>query len=130
MQTWWLQHADMVVVHANNIQGCLYGTQGRGVMVLSGSVSPYGVQVAYKYGVETHNLLKELGADITFKTYNGMAHSVRHAVLCMCKACSFGGWGALFCNPAGCLQLVLRTSNRGIGAVLKSSLADEAIVQV
>lgn len=31
--------------------------------------------VAYKYGVETHNLLKELGADITFKTYNGMAHS-------------------------------------------------------
>lgn len=33
-------------------------------------------QVAYKYGVETHNLLKEAGADITFKTYNGMAHSV------------------------------------------------------
>lgn len=33
-------------------------------------------QVAYKYGVDTHNLLKEAGADITFKTYHGMAHSV------------------------------------------------------
>lgn len=31
--------------------------------------------VAYKYGVDTHNLLKESGANITFKTYNGMGHS-------------------------------------------------------
>lgn len=30
----------------------------------------------YKYGVDTHNMLKEAGADITFKTYNGMGHSV------------------------------------------------------
>lgn len=50
-------------------------------MVLSESVPVVAaVQVAYKYGVETHNLLKEMGADITFKTYNGMAHSVRQAV--------------------------------------------------
>jgi hypothetical protein len=34
------------------------------------------LQVAYKYGVDTHNILKESGADITFKTYNGMAHGV------------------------------------------------------
>jgi hypothetical protein len=34
------------------------------------------LQVGYKFGVETHNLLKEAGGDITFKTYNGMAHSV------------------------------------------------------
>lgn len=34
------------------------------------------LQVAYKYGVDTHNLLKEAGANITFKTYNGMGHSV------------------------------------------------------
>jgi predicted esterase len=37
------------------------------------------MQVAYKFGVDTHNLLKEAGADITFKTYNGMAHSVSRA---------------------------------------------------
>ncbi|KAF8067258.1 acyl-protein thioesterase 1 [Scenedesmus sp. PABB004] len=30
--------------------------------------------VAYKFGVNTHNMLKEAGADVTFKTYNGMAH--------------------------------------------------------
>ena len=33
-------------------------------------------QVMYKYGVDTHNMLKEAGADVTFKTYNGMAHGV------------------------------------------------------
>lgn len=30
--------------------------------------------VEYKFGVNTYNMLKELGANITFKTYNGMAH--------------------------------------------------------
>lgn len=33
-------------------------------------------QVEYKFGVNTYNMLKELGANITFKTYNGMAHGV------------------------------------------------------
>lgn len=33
-------------------------------------------QVQYKFGVDTHNMLKEAGADVTFKTYNGMAHGV------------------------------------------------------
>eukprot|EP00882_Tetradesmus_deserticola_P007621 GHRQ01008026.1.p1 GENE.GHRQ01008026.1~~GHRQ01008026.1.p1 ORF type:complete len:324 (+),score=76.17 GHRQ01008026.1:399-1370(+) len=32
--------------------------------------------VGYQFGVTTYNLLKELGANITFKTYNGMAHGV------------------------------------------------------
>jgi hypothetical protein len=34
------------------------------------------LQVEYKFGVNTYNMLKELGANITFKTYNGMAHGV------------------------------------------------------
>lgn len=38
------------------------------------------LQVQYKYGVDSYNLLKESGADITFKTYNGMAHSVSTAL--------------------------------------------------
>lgn len=42
---------------------------------------PLLLQVQYKYGVETHNLLKEMGADVTFKTYNGMAHSVSEEAL-------------------------------------------------
>lgn len=41
-------------------------------------------QVAYKYGVDTHNLLKEAGANITFKTYNGMAHSVSGEMRSFC----------------------------------------------
>lgn len=36
----------------------------------------YVLQVEYKFGVNTHNMLKELGCDITFKTYHGMAHGV------------------------------------------------------
>jgi lysophospholipase-2 len=30
--------------------------------------------VEYKFGVNTYNMLKEAGANVTFKTYNGMAH--------------------------------------------------------
>jgi hypothetical protein len=54
-----LQHLLRAVLHLTAVVG-----------------SMFLLQVAYKYGVETHNLLKEAGADITFKTYNGMAHSV------------------------------------------------------
>lgn len=46
------------------------------VLLFAAPALPALPQVAYKYGVDTHNLLKEAGADITFKTYNGMAHSV------------------------------------------------------
>lgn len=35
-----------------------------------------GPQVRYEYGVMTNEWLKELGADVTFKTYRGMGHQV------------------------------------------------------
>eukprot|EP00775_Hariotina_reticulata_P004763 gene4762-5013_t len=42
--------------------------------------------VEYKFGVNSYNMLKELGCDITFKTYRGMAHGANPQELADVKA--------------------------------------------
>lgn len=33
------------------------------------------LQVNYRFGVSTYNMLKELGADVELRTFHGMGHS-------------------------------------------------------
>jgi hypothetical protein len=54
------------------------------------------LQVQYQYGVNTHNMLKELGMNVKFETYRGMAHGVGTSWSCLCwwlwYVCSLRWW--------------------------------------
>jgi putative effector of murein hydrolase len=55
--------------------------------------------------VNTYNMLKELGANITFKTYNGMAHGVS----CLAADHAVGKVPCMQCSMEPCVVVLLGT---------------------
>jgi predicted esterase len=54
--------------------------------VFVAALSPLLQVVNYGFGVSTYNALKELGADVDFKTYRGMGHSAMPSELAAVSA--------------------------------------------